>query len=239
LKDGVLAGSRGEILNYWQWVDFELVALCRGPGAIRCRVSSITVPAQRGFWLDIADGTLRAANGRMVAKGRGSRSEDWREVRLVASEGRFTVSFDGKKVSEGADKTCPAMGMIRLAANGKTFQLKRLRIRPLNREEHINVPSPNTACYVCHANFDGEKISKKHLEKDIGCAVCHGPSLAHRSDEDNVTAPDIMYTRGEVGPACLQCHKDHGPKKKKKDGKRPPPANPVCTDCHGRHRARN
>jgi hypothetical protein len=239
IKDGVLAGSKGEILSYWHWIDFELVATCRGNGAIRCRLSSVATPAQPGYWLDLGDGTLRAAKGRVVAKGSGAKSDGWRQVRLVASKGRFTVHFDGKKVAEGADNTCPAMGKIGLVANGQRLQLKLLRVRPLNREQHINIPSPNSACYVCHANFEGEPISKTHMAEDVACAACHGPSLAHRSDEDNVTAPDVMFTRGEVDPACLKCHKRHKTMKKKKDGKGPPPANPICTDCHGVHKGRN
>jgi len=239
LKDGVLAGSKGEILDFWHWVDFELVAVCRGRGALRCRVSSGLLPDQPGYWLDLADGTLRAAKGRVVAKGGGSQAKGWRQVRLVASEGTFSVFFDGKKVAEGADKSCPKMGMIGLRANGQTLELKLLRIRPLNREQHVNIPSPNSACYVCHANFEDDKIGKKHAAEKIGCAACHGPSLAHRSDEDNVTAPDVMFLRGEVDAACLRCHDRHKPEKKRKDGKGPPPKNPICTDCHGTHRARN
>jgi len=259
LKDGLLTGSKGEIASYWHWTDFELVALCRGSGAIRCRASSKTMPAQPGYWLDVADGTLRAAEGRVVAKGNASKSDAWREVRLVASKGTFKVALDGKPVAEGADAACPAMGLVALVADGSPFQLKLLRIRPLNREEYINVPSPDTACFVCHANFEKEKISREHREgknldekeedhlrppkerpkQSSGCAGCHGPSLDHRSDEDNVTTPDVMYTRSEVAPTCLRCHIRHKAETKRKDGAGAPPPNATCTDCHGKHTASN
>ena len=239
LKDGVLVGSKGQVLNFWHWTDLELVAICRGSGVLRLRHSLAPMPDQPGYWLDLATGTLRAAGQRVVAKGRGSKAHGWRQVCFVASKGTFTVFFDGTKVAKGRDDACPAMGMLGLVAAGERLELKLLRIRPLNREQHVNIPSPNAACYVCHANFEGEKIAATHAAKELGCAACHGPSLAHRSDEDNVTTPDVMWLRGEVDAACLQCHKRHKAEKKRKDGKGTPPKDSVCTDCHGTHRAIN
>ena len=262
LKDGVLVGTRGEMLDTWHWVDFELVAQVRGTGALRCRLSQILMAEQAGYWLDLADGTLRrdGPGGPVVAKGSGARSGEWRELRLVASEGTFRVSFDGRLVAEGKDKSHPRMGRIALVATGKPLELRLMRVRPLNREQHVNVPAPDKACFVCHDNFRKEKISRKHRAQDDedepeddehlkpakqrprrnGCAGCHGPSLAHRMDEDNVTAPDILYLRGEVKAACLRCHVTHK-KESRRDDKQPGPlpANPVCTDCHGLHRASN
>ncbi|HPD16161.1 MAG TPA: DUF1080 domain-containing protein [Planctomycetota bacterium] len=261
LKDALLTATKGEIVNYWQWADFELTALCRGEGEIRCRYSTIPDPAQPGYWLDVTDGTLRADGGRVVAKGTGAKTDGWREVSLVVSKGVFTVSLDGKHVAEGKDTACPHKGAICLVAKGRPFEVKLLRARPLNREKHANVPSPDSACFVCHANFEGEKIAKKHADskadklareedeehlrppkdrpKKAGCAGCHGPCFDHRSDEDNVTPPDVMYTRGEVKAACLQCHIPHKTETKRKDGNGPPPPNPVCTDCHGSHTVKN
>ena len=239
LEDGVLAGTKGEIASTWHWTDFELVAACRGTGALRFRVSLAPMPDQPGYRLDLADGTIRAPEGRVVAKGSGAKSDGWREVRLLVSKGRFTVHFDGKKVAEGADDAYPAMGYLALVATGRPLQARLLRVRPLNREEHVNVPSPNSACYVCHANFEDETISKTHTSNEVYCAACHGPSLDHRSDEDNVTTPGVMFTRGEVDRACLKCHKRHKPETKKKDGKGRPPKSAICTDCHGTHKGRN
>lgn len=260
LKDGLLAGTKGEIANYWQWLDFELLALCRGAGAIRCRHSTIPLEPQLGYWLDLGDGTLRAEGNRIVAQGNGKPADGWREVRLVASKGAFTVFFDGLKVAEGKDTACPHMGAISLVATGQPLEVRLMRARPLNLEKHANVPARDSSCFVCHANFDGEKLSKKHADdradklareeedhlrparqrpKKAGCAGCHGPSFHHRSDEHNVTVPDIMYTRGEVNAACLACHVPHKAETKRKDGDAPPPPNPICTDCHGHHKARN
>lgn len=261
LKDGTLAGTKGEVVNYWQWTDFEMIAHCKGEGDIRFRYSTIPDPAQPGYWLDVTDGSLRADGGRVVAKGTGARADGWREVRLVVSKGIFTVSLDGMHAAEGRDTSCPHKGAISFVAKGQPFQVKLLRARPLNLEKHANVPSPDTACFVCHANFEEEKLAKKHADtkaeklareeddehlrppkdrpKQAGCAGCHGPCFDHRSDEDNVTAPDIMYTRGEVKAACLKCHLPHKTETKRKDGDGPPPPNATCTDCHGRHRVKN
>jgi len=258
LKDAVLAGSKGEIASYWHWLDFELAAVCRGSGALRFRASLGPMLDQPGYRLDLADGSVLTAQGALVAKGEAARKDGWREVHLVVSKGRFTVEFDGQKVAEGSAEACPAKGFLALAP---PLELKLLRARPLNREKHINVPAPDSACFVCHANFDGEKIARQHRARErdenddendehhlrpakqrprrAGCAGCHGPSLDHRSDEDNVTTPDIMYTRGEVEGACLQCHIRHKAETKRQDGKGPPPTNPVCTDCHGKHRTSN
>jgi len=260
LEDGVLVGTKGQVANYWYWTDFELVALVRGAGALRCRVSDIIMTEQAGYWLDLADGTLRkdGPSGGAIAQGTGAKTEDWRQVRLVASEGAFTVAFDGKEVASGRDGTYPRMGRIGLAATGTPLALKLLRIRPLGREKHENVPAPDKACFVCHDNYSREKISRKHRAREDddgkdddehlkparlrpkrnGCAGCHGPSLAHRMDEDNVTTPDLMYARGEVEAACLRCHVPHKKETDRDDEQKAPlPPDPVCTDCHGRHRA--
>jgi len=262
LEDGLLAGAKGQIANYWHWLDFELVAVSRGSGALRFRRSLAPMPDQPGYLLDLADGSVRAADA-LTAKGervgRANLHADWREMRLVVSKGRFTVEFDGKKVAEGSAEAYPAKGFLALSASGSPLELKLLRARPLNREKHVNVPAPDSACFVCHANFEGEKIAKTHVAgkkqeesdeeshlkpasqrpKTAGCAGCHGPSLDHRSDEDNVTTPDIMFTRGEVDAACLQCHTRHKAETKRHDGEGPIPKNPVCTDCHGKHRTSN
>ncbi len=67
----------------------------------------------------------------------------------------------------------------------------------------------NSACFVCHANFQEELMVTAHAKENVGCAKCHGASLAHRNDEDNVTAPDKMYSSARIDNACRQCHEDH------------------------------
>jgi hypothetical protein len=237
LKGGLLGGSKGEVFSYWHWADFELIVVCRGSGAVCFRVAGTPLPVQAGYRLSVDDGSLSGSGGRIIARGSGSPARDWREIRLSVAKGRFSVLFDGKKVSEGSDAACSGMGKIGLAADGKLFQVRLIRVRPLNREKHAAVPSPNSSCYVCHANFEEEPISKTHASREIECSKCHGPSFDHRSDEANVTAPDVMFTRGEVDGACLECHERHEPKKPKE--KKSIPKQPVCTDCHGNHRSSN
>jgi len=100
----------------------------------------------------------------------------------------------------------------------------------------------NTRCFVCHANYLDEKIAVAHARVNIGCARCHGESDAHIADESwgsggNGTAPDIMYPRKAINPACMKCH----PKDKIDTPQHEPvfvtgPDAKVCTDCHGDHR---
>ncbi|MGA2032961.1 MAG: hypothetical protein ABSG68_11930 [Thermoguttaceae bacterium] len=101
----------------------------------------------------------------------------------------------------------------------------------------------NSACHVCHTNFQQESLAFCHAKAKIGCVKCHGQSLAHRNDEANITAPDIMYAAGRVDALCQTCHDGHDvPAAKiiarwqqccpaKTDAKKI-----VCTDCHGEHR---
>lgn len=100
----------------------------------------------------------------------------------------------------------------------------------------------NTRCFVCHANYLDEKIAVTHARANIGCAHCHGPSDAHIADESwgsggNGTAPDVMYPREKINPACMECH----PKDKIDTPQHEPVFTTgseaqVCTDCHGDHR---
>ena len=97
----------------------------------------------------------------------------------------------------------------------------------------------NTACLVCHANYRAELLVSWHAAADIGCARCHGESLAHKNDENNTTPPEIMYSTDEIGPFCRGCHK--APPKddaSRKEGEldKPDPDRTICTNCHGEHR---
>ncbi len=100
----------------------------------------------------------------------------------------------------------------------------------------------NSACYVCHENYEEEFLVVEHAQEEIGCVACHGPSHAHTNDEDNVTPPDIMYAPEAIDSACGECHDEHDVSARKVirrwiercPEKGPDP--PVCTDCHGQHR---
>jgi hypothetical protein len=109
----------------------------------------------------------------------------------------------------------------------------------------------NPFCMACHLDFDEEELALSHEIWGIGCERCHGESFRHRSDEANLTPPEIMYPKERVNPMCMMCHprheirdtKDHQPILEAglsvfeemtpvgEDAKK------YCTDCHGcRHR---
>jgi formate-dependent nitrite reductase cytochrome c552 subunit len=101
----------------------------------------------------------------------------------------------------------------------------------------------NSACFVCHGNYDEEELALLHAKEEIGCVDCHGDSFDHRNDEDNVTPPDVMYWPARIDEACQECHDTHDVSARevlkrwqercpeKRDYKQV-----VCTDCHGYHR---
>jgi hypothetical protein len=64
----------------------------------------------------------------------------------------------------------------------------------------------NPFCKACHVDFDEEPLALTHRAAGIGCERCHGESLRHRSDEANVTPPDIMYPKERINPTCMMCH---------------------------------
>lgn len=99
----------------------------------------------------------------------------------------------------------------------------------------------NSRCHVCHINYTQEDIAVIHARANIGCNNCHGDSDAHIADESwasdgNGTAPDIMYPRSRINPACMSCH----PRDKIDTTQHEPlfagTEDKVCTDCHGNHR---
>jgi hypothetical protein len=67
----------------------------------------------------------------------------------------------------------------------------------------------NEFCAACHYAFGEEELAAKHEKAGIGCERCHGESERHRSDEDNVTPPEIMYPGDKINPTCMMCHPRH------------------------------
>jgi hypothetical protein len=108
----------------------------------------------------------------------------------------------------------------------------------------------NPFCEACHADFDEEELAVKHELFGIGCERCHGESLRHRSDEANITPPEIMYPKEKINPMCMMCHPrddidylaDHRPILEAGLSvfeSQPSGTNvkKYCTDCHGsKHR---
>ncbi|MBW8040980.1 MAG: DUF1080 domain-containing protein [Planctomycetes bacterium] len=117
----------------------------------------------------------------------------------------------------------------------------------------------NSKCYVCHASLKTEDITTIHLDMDITCDQCHGPSIEHMHDEMLMTKPDLLFGRAEVQKMCSNpmCHKPGGDRsvygrqdhmdheavkaflKKWLHRVRPNgrfiTSKAVCTDCHGTH----
>lgn len=111
-------------------------------------------------------------------------------------------------------------------------------------EEHVL--KSNSACMVCHIDFDEEELSIQHQKAGVMCAACHGPCLEHMEDEMAATRPDRLFGRAEVDEMCKECHGEHEKKEavdnfwKEWSGKRRPNGqvireDSICTDCHGRH----
>lgn len=131
--------------------------------------------------------------------------------------------------------------------------LKVDRSKPLLLEERKPPAEPkkkptgpvadNSACFVCHTNYQEESLASVHALEDVGCVRCHGASLAHRNDENNTTPPDKMYPAEAIDPACVECHDTHDAPARKvlaRWKERCPEktdfSRVVCTDCHGEHR---
>ncbi|MCX5637840.1 MAG: hypothetical protein NTX52_09140 [Planctomycetota bacterium] len=92
----------------------------------------------------------------------------------------------------------------------------------------------NAACYVCHIAFVTEEMSKTHLRANVTCIDCHGLSAGHANNENiGATPPDVSFTRDQVRPMCLKCHKDRDTSPKDVPVRK---SQPACTDCHGSHR---
>lgn len=101
----------------------------------------------------------------------------------------------------------------------------------------------NAACFVCHANYRTEFLVDKHAQAGIGCANCHGESLAHKNDENNTTPPETMYPPERIESFCQGCHTAHDVSPEKvvirwieRGLDKIEPDKIVCTHCHGDHR---
>ncbi|HOW66986.1 MAG TPA: cytochrome c3 family protein [Candidatus Paceibacterota bacterium] len=112
-------------------------------------------------------------------------------------------------------------------------------------------PADNSYCYVCHRNYEKEKLTVIHTPAGIGCEKCHGVSERHSSDEDGITPPELMYPAVKINPFCIECHAVDPLRNRpehqaalallrEKDPAKILTAGGVtkrlCTDCHGDHR---
>ena len=92
----------------------------------------------------------------------------------------------------------------------------------------------NSYCYVCHINYQEEKLNLQHEKAGIGCEKCHGLSENHSSDEDGLTPPEKMYQGEKISKLCLSCHPDNKSTLEKPENK-----DKTCADCHKTHRLEN
>ena len=154
-----------------------------------------------------------------------------------------------------AAMSCPFDGDNRSAAS-ESKQARKSSAKSKKKSSNAK-PAPtfvaNPFCRACHLDLDEEELALDHELAGIGCERCHGESLRHRSDEANVTPPELMYPKERINPTCMMCHprqdinhvKDHQPileaglsvfQEAPSGGN----AKKYCTDCHGqKHRMQN
>jgi hypothetical protein len=107
------------------------------------------------------------------------------------------------------------------------------------KAEEQREPADNSYCYACHVNYQDEKLTAVHEPVGVGCETCHGPSIEHSGDEDNITPPDRMFPKPEINAYCVTCHekgkllKDEIHEEFFTEGD----ASETCNDCHAeKHR---
>lgn len=101
----------------------------------------------------------------------------------------------------------------------------------------------NATCFVCHVNYRVEFLANRHAQAGIGCATCHGDSVAHKNDENNTTPPETMYSGDKIDSFCRGCHASHDVSPGKvvvrwieRSHDKSDAEKAVCTHCHGDHR---
>lgn len=67
-------------------------------------------------------------------------------------------------------------------------------------------PADNSRCFVCHLNYEDDTMASAHARKGVSCEECHGKSDAHCSDENNITAPDVLFATDMIASSCARCH---------------------------------
>ena len=112
---------------------------------------------------------------------------------------------------------------------------------PRTPHGHVSREAENARCFLCHDTYQDEMLSRIHGKSGVGCADCHGPSLAHKEDREK--PPDAMFEPEAIAPFCAKCHETHDAPAGKvialylrrcpKDVK---PDKITCTQCHGTHR---
>ena len=144
-------------------------------------------------------------------------------------------------VAEGLKTNTPASGPPPLVVDKEAPLL--LEEPAAKSQLSSKKAADNSPCFVCHVNYQDEELARGHAQAGTGCVDCHGPSFAHRNDENNTTPPDVIYPAAKIEGACQSCHPQHDvPAGKviaawqKRGSRKTDPKSIVCTDCHGHHR---
>lgn len=97
-------------------------------------------------------------------------------------------------------------------------------------------PADNSYCFACHANYEDEKLAKKHQIAGVGCEKCHGASIKHSGDEDNLIPPDKMFAKSEINRYCMTCHEEAKLRKSSdhKEWMQELAGDETCNECHGK-----
>ncbi len=97
-------------------------------------------------------------------------------------------------------------------------------------------PADNSYCYVCHANYEEEKLTQVHQPVGVGCERCHGESIKHSGDEDGLIPPDRMFAKADIDAFCIACHPED--QLRKRDLHREwlveTQRDETCNECHGK-----
>lgn len=131
-----------------------------------------------------------------------------------------------------------ATAYVVLAADGYLRPAQPSRPAPATTVTATNkmMQAANQRCLECHASFNEDYLSMRHVKSGIGCVDCHGKSERHADDVKSLIAPERMIKRSGLVEFCLTCHEKaalpdvHDPFFKGKMQKK------YCTDCHGAHR---
>jgi hypothetical protein len=83
---------------------------------------------------------------------------------------------------------------------------EQTREKPIEGQTEEEVFVANLFCSACHYAFGEDELALDHERVGIGCERCHGESERHRSDENNITPPEIMYPKAKINPTCMMCH---------------------------------
>ena len=103
----------------------------------------------------------------------------------------------------------------RTAVDSEQEQIEKVAVEQETAQESAELEAEkevfvaNVFCSACHYGFDDEELAANHRKAGIGCERCHGESERHRSDEDNITPPEIMYPKAKINPTCMMCHPRH------------------------------